>query len=205
MPKPILFEPASGFWEAVDARLPSNEGHAQNIFDHGPFVGTVGEVAFEFWFKNHSPSRMIRHVGETWRDYVIATKTCTSNQDIAPPPKDWRDELSVEVKTKLRTSFSLPNAYAGEWEVSVPDYLLSHLETTSKPDVILAVSVQSKVTAPCRANEIESIVVIGWIPHGTFMNWKVWIPKGTKMGGGRRSPKDMWNVYIRQLKDLRHL
>lgn len=198
---PSLFTPTPDFWQAVNQRLPANQGHAQNIFLHGPFVGTVGEVAFEYWFKQRFPGRGIRYFGDTWYDYMIDTKTAANNRSVNPPPSDERNIITIEVKTKLRTSFPLKSKMMRQWEVSIPDYLLEHFKRAQKPDIIFAISVQSKLPTPTKPEEIDSIAILGWIPYSTFMNWKQWVPKGTRMGGGRPSPKDMWNIYLRYLND----
>lgn len=199
MSQPFQFQPSEKFWQTVGERQKANEGHIRNIYGHGPFVGTVGEIAFEEWFKVTFPKRSIRYAGQTWHDFVVETRTSADNRKNPIQPKDPRDELFIEVKTKLRRSFPSSGKGAAEWEVSVPDYLLSHLATTPKPDLIFAVSVQSNSHSPTTREQVASIFILGAISYSMFHDLKVWIPKGTQMGGGRASEEDMWNIFIRQL------
>src|SRR5262245_56042618 len=93
MPVPILWPAAKELWEDVSRRLPANSALARSFRSHGPFVGTVGEIAFGHWFRADKAQRSITHVGEFTHDYLIA------RLGLGAPSGD---NVTIEVKTKLR-------------------------------------------------------------------------------------------------------
>jgi len=185
MPCPLVHEPSANFWANVQKRVGRNRDLPRNIFPHGPLIGSIGEIAFKEWFSTTFPGRGIRHVGAVSHDYEIAGKPD-------------RTRVRVEVKTKKRSPARIDARGTGKWEMSVPDYLLQHLDAANvHPDLLFAVSVQTKSEHPAGLADIDTIAIVGWIEYPRFAELKYLVPADTPMGHGTtKNPVTMWNVGI---------
>lgn len=171
-------------WPAVQQRMLLNQNHPRNIYVHGPLVGSLGEIAFEHWCSDAGLT--VAHVGRPEWDYE---RQCADGA-----------VCRIEVKTKLRTTWS--DANSRNWEMSVPDYLPDAWKRDVSPDVFVAVSVQSSAPSPASVSDVSSVVLIGAM---TFRRWRGkmrYVAEGTIMGGGRPSKVGMYNVYLKDFLAL---
>lgn len=109
---------------------------------------------------------------------------------------DYRHETigRMEVKTKPRSVRPEPNYQAS---VSLENLDRQH------PEVWIFVSLFPKATAPFF--RYEEGWIVGWMSDAEFRETSVLIPKGSTMGGGGASFRDMRDVDISQLRPLQEL
>jgi|ERR1035437_2146620 hypothetical protein len=194
MAVPFILRPSPRFWENVQKRVSRNQDLPRNIFPHGPLIGSIGEIAFKEWFSTTFPRRGIRHAGEVSHDYEIA--------GTGDDPAGAR-RLTLEVKTKARTPAAITAKGTARWEMSVPGYLLHHLdEVKTHPDILFGVSVQTRSKQPAGIEDIDTIAILGWIEFERFAKIKYLVPADTPMGHGTtKNPVEMWNIAIGSLND----
>ena len=138
-------------------------------------AGAFGEAAFERAWARLGGS-LLEHVGAYEFDY--------------------REKAigEIEVKTKPRSVRPESHYQAG---VAVANLEFQH------PSAFVFVSLYPKAEGPFF--RYEEAWIVGWMGDAEFRERSVLIPKGSTMGGGRASFRDMRDVDLSQLRPLEDL
>ena len=138
-------------------------------------AGAFGEAAFERAWARLG-GRLLGHVGAYEFDYRERTIG------------------EIEVKTKPRSVRPEPHYQAG---VAVANLEFQH------PSAFVFVSLYPKAEAPFF--RYEEAWIVGWMSDAEFRERSVLVPKGSTMGGGGASFRDMRDVDLAQLRPIEEL
>lgn len=138
-------------------------------------AGAFGEAAFERAWQRLG-GQLLEHVGAYEFDYR------------------QRDVGTIEVKTKPRSVRPEEKYQAG---VAMANLEFQH------PGAFVFVSLYPKAEAPFF--RYEEAWIVGWLSDAEFRDRSVYVPKGSEMGGGGLSFRDMRDVNISQLNPLESL
>jgi hypothetical protein len=138
-------------------------------------AGAFGEAAFERMMQRYG-DKDLRHVGIVDHDF------------------EHRVLGSLEVKTKPRSV--RPRA---SYEASIAVANLSYQE----PDRYVFVSLYPKAAGPYY--RYEQAWIVGWEHREEYLRKAYLVPKGSEMGGGRQSFRDMLNLEIADLQPIEDL
>jgi hypothetical protein len=138
-------------------------------------AGAFGEAAFERAWARLGGS-LLEHVGAYEFDYRERTIG------------------EIEVKTKPRSVRPEPHYQAG---VAVANLEFQH------PSAFVFVSLYPKAEGPFF--RYEEAWIVGWMSDAEFRGRSVLVPKGSTMGGGGASFRDMRDVDLAQLRPIEEL
>jgi hypothetical protein len=138
-------------------------------------AGAFGEAAFERAWARLGGG-LLEHVGSYEFDYRERTIG------------------EIEVKTKPRSVRPEPHYQAG---VAVANLEFQH------PSAFVFVSLYPKAEGPFF--RYEEAWIVGWMSDAEFRERSVLVPKGSTMGGGGASFRDMRDVDLAQLRPIEEL
>ena len=138
-------------------------------------AGAFGEAAFERAF-HRLGGQLLEHVGAYEFDYRHGVIG------------------KIEVKTKPRSVRPEAKYQAGVAEANLE---------FQRPEAFVFVSLYPKAEGPFF--RYEEAWIVGWLSDAEFRERSVFVPKGSEMGGGGLSFRDMRDVNLSQLRPLEEL